>query len=106
MAYVVDTAHVEPADADEYLRIVETECVPVMTDAGAGFVSCWSTSGELGEEVSIKTIWSFADHVEWNEIRKNMVLDPRWYGYSEKIDRLRTGGTRRFFYPASFSPLQ
>jgi hypothetical protein len=34
------------------------------------------------------------------------VLDPRWYGYAGKIAQLRTGGTRRFFYPASFSPLQ
>jgi hypothetical protein len=106
MAYVVDTTQVEPANADAFLRIVEAEAVPVMTDAGAGFVSCWATSSELGEEVSIKTIWSFADHVEWNEIRKNMVLDPRWYGYAQKIAQLRTGGTRRFFYPASFSPLQ
>jgi hypothetical protein len=106
MAYVVDTAHVEPEDTEAYLRLVETEIVPVMTDAGAGFVSCWSTSAELGEAVSIKTIWSFTDHVEWNDIRKNMVLDPRWYQYSQKIGQLRTGGTRRFFYPASFSPMR
>jgi hypothetical protein len=105
MAYVVDTALMEPENAQEYLRIIETEAVPVMTGAGAGFVSCWSTSSELGEEVSVKTIWSFADHAEWNVIRKNMVLDPRWYAYSEKIKPLRTGGTRRFFYAASFSPL-
>jgi hypothetical protein len=106
MAYVVDTALMEPENAQEYLRIIETEAVPVMTDAGAGFVSCWSTSTELGEEVSVKTIWSFADHAEWNVIRKNMVLDPRWYAYSEKIKPLRTGGNRRFFYATSFSPLQ
>jgi hypothetical protein len=106
MAYVVDTAQMDPGNAKEYLRLVETEAVPVMTDAGAGFVSCWETSGELGEEVSVKTIWSFTDHVEWNVIRKNMVLDPRWYEYSQKIAQLRTGGTRRFFYPASFSPLR
>ncbi len=106
MVYVVDTVQMDPGNAQEYLRLVETEAVPVMTDAGAGFVSCWETSGELGEEVSIKTIWSFTDHVEWNVIRKNMVLDPRYYEYSQKIARLRTGGTRRFFYPASFSPLR
>ena len=84
MAYVVDTAQMDPGNAQEYLRLVETEAVPVMTEAGAGFVSCWETSSELGEEVSVKTIWSFADHVEWNVIRKNMVLDPRWYEYSRE----------------------
>ena len=106
MAFVVDTAQVEPADAAAYLQLVESVAVPVMTEAGAGFVSCWETSGAFGEAVSIKTIWSFADHVAWNDIRKNMVLDPRWYRYSAEIARLRAGGNRRFFYPASFSPLQ
>lgn len=106
MAYVVDTVQMEPGDAQEYLRLVENEAVPVMTDAGAGFVACWETSGELGEEVSIKTIWSFNDHVQWNVIRKNMVLDPRYHEYSQKIAQLRTGGTRRFFYTAPFSPLR
>lgn len=106
MAYVVDTVLVEPADAAEYLSLVETEAVPVMTDAGAGFVCCWATSRELGEAVSTQTIWSFADHGDWNVIRKNMVLDPRWYQYSEKFARLRIGGNRRFYYGAAFSPMQ
>ena len=106
MPYVVDTIEVEPEVVARYLETVAHLGVPVMTDAGAGFISCWETSGELGEEVSVKTIWSFTDHVEWNVIRKNMVLDPRWYEYSQKIAQLRTGGTRRFFYPASFSPLR
>ena len=104
MAYVVDTARMDPGNAKEYLRLVEAEAVPVMTDAGAGFVSCWETSGELGEEVSVKTIWSFKDHVEWNVIRKNMVLDPRWYEYSDRVAALRSGGTSRVYYRVGFSP--
>ena len=48
MAFVVDTAQVEPADAAAYLQLVESVAVPVMTEAGAGFVSCWETSGEFG----------------------------------------------------------
>lgn len=106
MVYVVDTVQVQAEDADEYLRIVETVAVPVMNDAGAQFISCWATAQDLGEPVSVKTIWAFEDHVEWNEIRKNMVLNPQWYEYSERISALWTGGTRRFYYPASFSPLQ
>jgi NIPSNAP len=106
VVYVVDTVQVEAEDADEYLRIVETVAVPVMKDAGARFISCWTTGQDLGEPVNVKTIWAFEDHVEWNEIRKNMVLNPQWYEYSEKISALWTGGTRRFYYPASFSPLQ
>ena len=106
MVYLVDTVQLEVNDTDEYLRIVNEEGVPVMTSAGANFVSCWATSKELGENVTVKTIWSFKDHAEWNEIRKNLVLNPQWSEYSGRIGALRTGGNRRFFYPASFSPLQ
>jgi hypothetical protein len=105
VVYLVDTVEVVPEKADEYLGIVETMGVPVMQEAGARFISCWGTSKELGEAVNIKTIWAFEDHVEWNEIRKNMVLNPRWYEYSARISALWKEGTRRFYYPADFSPL-
>ena len=106
MVYVVDTVQVDAENADEYLRIVETMGVPVMQEAGARFISCWGSSKDLGEPVNIKTIWACDDHVEWNEIRKNMVLNPRWFEYSDRISALWTGGSRRFYYPADFSPLQ
>jgi NIPSNAP protein len=106
VVYVVDTVQVDAEGADEYLRIVETVGVPVMNKAGARFVSCWSTRKDLGEPVEVKTIWAFEDHVEWNEIRKNMVLSPGWFEYSDKISALWTGGNRRFYYPAGFSPMQ
>ena len=105
MVYLVDTIQLPAEHADEYLKIIQSAAVPVMTGAGAKFVACWATSTELGEDVSIKVIWSFEDHVEWNEIRKNLVLDPQWHEYASRIALLRTGGTRRFYYPASFSPL-
>jgi len=33
-----------------------------------------------------------------------IVLDPRWYEYADRAAALRVGGTRRFYYPADFSP--
>jgi hypothetical protein len=99
VVYIVDTVQVDPEQADEYIRAVETMGVPVMTGAGAGFVSCWATARDAGESVSIQTVWSTKDHVEWNEIRKNMVLNPAWYEYAGKISSLWQGGNRRFFYP-------
>jgi hypothetical protein len=106
MVYLVDTIQVEPKNADKYLRLVEKIGVPAMKGAGVNFVSCWATSKELGEDVSIKVIWSFKDHVEWNDLRKNLVLSPQWHEYAEKGASLRKGGTRRFYYPAAFSPLK
>ena len=51
------------------------------------------------EDVDIQITWSFRDHVEWNEIRKNLVLDPRWHDFARRAAALRRGGTRRFYYP-------
>ncbi len=104
MVYVVDTVLVDPQQADEYVRTVHTMGVPVMTGAGARFVSCWITSRDAGEPVSVQTVWSSDDHVHWNEIRRNMVLAPAWYEYSSVISGFWLGGNRRFYYPTDGSP--
>ena len=104
MPYVVDTIEVEPRCLAPYLEVVEHLGVPVMTDAGASFVSCATTSADTDERVEVQIVWGFDDHAQWNVIRRNVVLDPRWYAYADRVAALRTGGTRRFYYPAGFSP--
>ena len=73
----------------------------VMTDAGATFVSCATTSGAIGEPVHIQVVWAFDDHVQWDEIRKNLVLDPRYHEYGAAVAALRgrAAARRRFFTP-------
>jgi hypothetical protein len=100
-AYIVDTVQVRPSDTAAYVELIQQVGVPVMTGAGAGFVSCWTTSTELGEDVDVQVTWSFRDHVEWNEIRKNLVLDGQWHDFARRVAVLRTGGTRRFYYPVA-----
>jgi hypothetical protein len=102
MVHLVDTVEVEPARAGDYLMAVETLGIPVMTEAGASFVSCWTTAKDLGEPVRIEVVWAFEDHEQWNDVRRNLVLDPRWYQYGDRIAALRISGTRRFYYPVSF----
>jgi hypothetical protein len=100
---MVDTVEVAPAQLASYLDVVHLEGLPVMTDAGALFVSCATTSAEIGGRVDVQVVWSFDDHDQWNVIRRNLVLDPRWYEYAARLATLRIGGTRRFYYPADFS---
>lgn len=106
MTFLVDTVRVDPATTERYLEVIHGSAAPVMEQAGARLVACWRTAEDLGEEVSVLTMWSFPDHAAWNEIRKNLVLDRRWYRYSSELSGLRTSGERRFFYPVHFSPLQ
>ncbi len=98
-AYIVDTVQVKPDDVATYVALVQGTAVPVMTRAGAGFVSCWATSPALGEDVDVQVTWSFPDHVAWNEIRKHLVLDRDWHALAVRARALRAGGTRRFYYP-------
>lgn len=106
MTFLVDTVHVDPGTTERYLGVIHRSGAPVMEQAGARLVACWRTAEDLGEQVSVQTIWSFPDHTAWNEIRKNLVLDRQWLRYSSEISELRTGGERRFYYPVSFSPLR
>ncbi len=103
MVLIVDTVQVEAEHAEEYLELVQTLGVPMMTEAGAGFVSCATGKG-YGEPIDIQVVWSFPDHGEWNRIRKTLVLDPRWHEYGSSTASLRLGGTSRFLYPTPFSP--
>jgi len=86
-----------------YLDLVRTMGMAIMTDAGATFVSAATTSSEVGERIHIQVVWAFDDFVHWNEIRKNLVLDPRYHEYGSTAASLRVGGTRRFFIPATLS---
>ena len=104
MSFLVDVIQIEPAHADEYLRLVRDLGVPVMTAAGAALVACWSTARDHGEDVDVLVAWSIGDAARWNEIRKNLVLDPRWHRYGREVARLRRGGTRRIHHAADFSP--
>ncbi|HVC71585.1 MAG TPA: NIPSNAP family protein [Acidimicrobiales bacterium] len=103
MPYVVDTVEVTPQLLALYLEAVKTVGLAVMTDAGARFVSCATTSIDVGENVDVQIIWFFDDHDQWNVIRRNLVLDPRWYEYAQRTAALRRGGTRRIYHPVAFS---
>ena len=104
MVFVVDTVQVAPDRMVDYVQLIKQTAVPVMTEAGATFESCRTTSPALGEDVDVQVTWSCRDHVEWNEIRKNLVLDPRWHELARRAAELRAGGTRRFLYPAGEAP--
>jgi hypothetical protein len=96
---IVDTASVAAPDAQHYVTLLRDRIVPVMIDAGASLVALRATSGEIGEDVLVQSVWRVNDHSEWNCVRKNFFLDPRWHVAWAEAAPLRRSGTRRFFYP-------
>lgn len=98
--YIVDTLAVKPAQQMAMLGLLREEGIPIMQRAGLELVGCYSTSPDLDEDVLIQITWKASDHSAFNLIRMAFVTDPRWWSYSARASQLRTGGTRRFFYPA------
>ena len=103
MLYIVDTVRTAPDAADAYLDLVRDSAVAIMRDAGAALAWCSSTARDLGEEVDIVIAWQVFDHARWNEIRRKLVLDPRWHRYGREAARLRLRGRRRFHHAAPFT---
>jgi hypothetical protein len=93
---LVDQHQVAPSDVEALVGLVHEQVRPTMEDAGATFVGC-DVAPDLGDDVDVRTEWACADFVAWNEIRRNLMFDPRYHGYSASLTRLRRGGTRRFY---------
>jgi hypothetical protein len=93
---LVDQHQVAPTDVEELVAVVREQVRPTMEDAGAAFVAC-DVGPDLGDDVDVRTEWECADFVSWNEIRRNLMFDPRYHSYSAALAALRHGGTRRFF---------
>jgi hypothetical protein len=98
--HIVDTVEVEAAEVDAYLEAVRNLGVPVMTAAGASLVSCAATPPDIGDPVCVQVVWAVDGFERWNEVRRDLVLDPRWYVYGARITALRRGGTRRIYVTA------
>jgi len=99
--HLVDTVEVAPEDVGDYLELVGGLGVTVMSEAGATLAWCATTPAGMGEDVAVQVAWRVHGFERWNEIRRNLVLDPRWYRFAQAAARLRRGGTRRFFTPVA-----
>jgi hypothetical protein len=94
--HLVDQHQVPPPDVESFLAVVREQVRPTMEDAGASFVAC-DVGPDLGDDVDVRTEWACASFVAWNEIRRNLMFDPRYHSYGDALRALRRGGTRRFF---------
>ncbi len=101
---LVDLHRVASNDLDALLAIVREEIVPTMEAAGAAFVAC-DVAPDLGDDREVRTEWSCADFVAWNEIRRALMFDPRYHAYGAALANLRRGGTRRFYADAAVQEL-
>jgi hypothetical protein len=97
--HLVDHHEVAVTAVEELVALVHQQGVPLLEAAGATFVLC-EAAPDLGDDVDVLTVWSFRDFVEWNGIRRNLMFDPRYAAYAAALDRLRHGGTRRFYVGA------
>jgi len=96
---VVDVHQVASADLDALVTILREQVAPTMEAAGATLVGC-DVAPDLGDDREVLSVWSCADFVAWNEIRRRLMFDPRYHVYGSALVALRRGGTRRFYADA------
>jgi hypothetical protein len=92
---LIDQHQVAPGDVEQFVAVVREQVRPTMEDAGAEFVAC-DVGPDLGDDVDVLTAWACADFAAWNEIRRNLMFDPRYHAGGATLASLRRGGTRRF----------
>lgn len=96
MILLVDTVTVPAARSAEYVEALRSRAVPLMTEAGASLERLAAGDADLTDAVTVEVSWSVRDFAEWNEVRRTLVLDPRYYELALELSSMRTGGTRRF----------
>jgi hypothetical protein len=104
--YLVESVEVDPGDLSRYLDAFEHEFLPPAVERGMDLVACWHTPADLGEDVTVTTIFRLRDWGHWEELRTKAVLDPStgpWVALRRELVRR---GTRRFHTPAACSPMQ
>lgn len=105
MIYLLERAQLEDESAAAYLDAVQRLFRPRAEAAGLELVACWHTPLAIGQGVEVSVICRFADWDAWNEIRRRMVLDRELIPWQDERRRLARSAQRRFFEPATFSPL-
>ena len=73
---------------------------------GAGAVGAYvgGRLAQIGEDVTITSIFELRDWDQWNDLRKKAVLDPEMPKWLEIREQLAKRGRRHFYTPAEFSP--
>ncbi|GAB4658931.1 hypothetical protein [Mycobacterium avium] len=103
--YVVDNVLIAQSDLPAYLDSLERQLVPAARQRGMDLLAAWHTSAELGEDVTVTTIFRLQDWAHWVELRARAALDPKLYEWLAAFAPMRKGGRRLFYQRAGFSPL-
>ena len=104
MIYLVESIEVEPSNTERFLKAFHDVFLPPARDRGMKLVAVWHTPTQIGEDVTITSIFELRDWDQWNDLRKKAVLDPEMPKWLEIREQLAKRGRRHFYTPAEFSP--
>lgn len=104
MIYMVDSIQIAAEDTRRYLDAFESVFLPPARKRGMELVACWHTPTDIGEDVTVMTVFRIHDWAHWDELRMKNVTDPALYDWAEIQNELQKQGTRRFYQAAEFSP--
>ena len=85
MIYLVDNIIVAPENTEKYLELFQTVYLPSAKERDLELVACWHTPMDIGEDVTIITIWALRDWKHWNQVQKDVYVELKKFGFTSNI---------------------
>lgn len=95
--------HLLPGGVAEYKRLIETEGIAIQRPILGRLIGYFST--EIGALNQIVHLWAYDSLEERQERRARLLSDPRWVGFSAKLQPLMLRMENSILLPMSFSPM-
>jgi hypothetical protein len=99
--HLVDSVDVRPEHLETYLTAFADYYLPGATERGMELVACWHTPTEIGEHVTVTTVFRMDSWQEWERIRNAGVRDPMMATWVDRRREVMLRGSRRFYEDAS-----
>ena len=97
------TYRVQPGKAPEFLKLYETEGLPIISRY-AKLIGCWTT--ESGTLNSVLFIWAYDDFGHRSSQRAKLAQDAEWQAFVPKMLPYLVHQESFFLNSAPFSPLK
>lgn len=95
---------IKPGRAGEFVALYEAHGLEIQKELLGEFLGYFIS--DVGELNHVVALWAYDSLDERMRRRSEMMKDPRWQGYLDKVLHLIDSQQTRFLLPTGFSPIK
>ena len=103
--YYWEQTRVLPGKMDEFLKLMQSELVPMEEKRGMKLAGCYRWYGACGRSGEITSMWAVKNWAHWGKMREERQKDTAFQKWNEKSNTLIKGASYKFWIPAYWSLL-